>query len=147
MGTGDVNVALIYASATIVAALLTLAGIMVSVLRSRPVPGKAPDGPTTLPHPSKFDGTQVEFLELVVRRHNELDAKYTTLDATFEAEKQRREKYEGAVARYMRKLYESWPGPGKMPAPDDEDSAILDESLPWSRKSKGARRLIIPPGR
>lgn len=139
-GDAQFNAALITAAASIVVAILVLVGVILRINHPAPPPAAPRNTPTALPPLAAFNGTQVEFLELVVKRHNELDAKYTKLSADFDEEKQQREKFQGAVSRYLQLLSAAWPGPGKMPAPDQGDMDILGDTLPWVRNSRRRMR-------
>lgn len=137
------NTALIASAATIVVAIIGLIGATIRANRKPDTVPAPPSTPSALPQLAAFNGTQVEFLELVVKRHNELDAKYESLTKEFEKEKARTDRFQGAVSRYLQLLAQAWPGPGKMPQPDEADIDVLGETLPWAR----SRRRQKPQGR
>lgn len=129
---------------SVLVAITVLIGVIVQA-RKPNAPVAPPRSDSSLPPLSSWGGTQNEFLELVIQRHNQLDTKYTQLEERQEAEAREREKFTGAVRRYLETLAAGWPGPEKMPWPSEDDWDILEPTLPASFIRNRRRRAPIDP--
>lgn len=130
------------AIATILAAVLAVAGVIYAARR----PSKQKEPPTDhRGYPlENFQGTQNEFMALVVQDNRSLrdgqeklndvlDEQNRVIDelkAMVESIKQHQDSFLFAVRRYLMKLASEWPGPEKMPWPDEEDFHLLEDTLP-----------------
>lgn len=131
------------AIATILAAVLAVTGVIYAASRPSKIKPPVPQGGL----PAEFNGTQNEFMALVVadnrdlregqERQNKVLADQNRvideLKAMVESIKDHQDQFLFAVRRYLMKLASEWPGPEKMPWPDEEDFHILEDTLP-SRK-------------
>lgn len=126
--------ALIGAMATVMVAALGLYGVIKSA--SKPSKTKPPEG-NTGPALEQFNGTQNEFMTLVVADNKDLRTQMSELKTSVESIKQHNETFFGAVRRYILKLATAWGQPGPMPWPDDNDFHILEDILPASRPAGG----------
>jgi hypothetical protein len=79
-----------------------------------------------------FNGTQNEFMALVIADNKTQRDKLLRLEATVESIKVHQDTFMGAVRRYILKLATAWTD-GPMPWPDEEDFQILEETLPKRR--------------
>lgn len=125
--------AVIGAVATITVAALGLYGVIRSA--RKPSNTKPPEGKTG-PALETFNGTQNEFMALVVADNKDLRQQMVDLKSSVESIKQHNETFFGAVRRYILKLATAWGQPGPMPWPDDNDFHILEDTLP-SRPAGG----------
>lgn len=81
---------------------------------------------------ASYSGDQNEFISLVIQDSKELHARLDRNEKIVEQLKKDREAIVGAFGRYIAKLAKAWGGDRntKMPYPDDEDLAILEDTLP-----------------
>lgn len=128
----DVEVlkAVIGAVATIAVAALGLYGVIRS--SKKPSSTKPPEG-STGPALEQFNGTQNEFMALVVADNRDLREQMVQLKTSVESIKEHNETFFGAVRRCILKLAVAWGQPGPMPWPDDNDFHILEDTLPGDR--------------
>jgi len=129
--------AIIASLGTVTVAAIVLVGTFIS--SQKPSKSKPPTGDT---RPlAEFNGTQNEFMALVIRDNTDLreqlGGQIDTLDElkrTVDSIKTHQETFMGAVRRYLMKLATAWAGPTPMPWPDDADFHILEETLPAGRR-------------
>lgn len=140
----EVFKALIGALATVIVAALGLYGVIRSA--KKPSATKPPEG-NTGPALEQFNGTQNEFMALVVADNRILregqeaqKAEMAILKESVESIKLHNETFFGAVRRYILKLATAWGEPGPMPWPDDNDFHILEDTLPGRSAGKTIAR-------
>lgn len=126
----DVEVlkAVIGAIATITVAALSLYGVIRAA--QRPSRTKPPVEGDTGKALQEFNGTQNEFMALVIADNTDLRGQLQQVKDMVEKIQEHQNQFIGAVRRYLMKLAHAWPGPGYMPPPDDEDFHILEDTLP-----------------
>ena len=110
---------------TIAVAGLGLWGVILS--SRKPSKDKPPTSSNGL---EGFNGTQNEFMALVIADNKDLRTQMGDLRGTVNDIKDHQENFLGAVRRYLMKLATAWRGPEPMPWPDDADFHILEETLP-----------------
>lgn len=149
--TLDIVKAVIAGLATLGVAAFGLFGVIYQA--HKPSKDKPPVGDTGKAL-REFDGTQNEFMALVIADNGALreqqaktNQKLEILDGRLESAlgeiaevKRRSETFLGAVRRYLMKLATAWTGPDAMPWPDDEDFHILEETLPHNQAGSITRR-------
>lgn len=127
--------------------LVTILVIVVSALVARFI--TRPKTPKTDPDANRKDknesllatysGDQNEFMHLVIQDSKDLHKRMGDMESIVDTMKKERTQIVGAFGRYILKLANAWGSGGeKMPYPDTEDLAILEETLPanWRRGSK-----------
>ena len=126
----DVEVlkAVIGGLATVIVAALGLYGVIRSA--SKPSRTKPPEGGEPGKVLETFNGTQNEFMALVIADNKTMREKLGQLEGTVESIKNHQENFLGAVRRYLMKLATAWSQPDPMPWPDDNDFHILEDTLP-----------------
>jgi len=143
--------AVIAGLATVIVAVVGVIGVIVQA--RKPSKDKPPVGDTGKAL-DEFNGTQNEFMSLVIADNSTLRSqmkdtndkleKMGTQLSTFQRElldvKQRSENFLGAVRRYLMKLATAWTGTEPMPWPDEEDFHILEDTLPHKRSGTITRR-------
>lgn len=87
---------------------------------------------------STYSGEQNEFIRMVIADSKDMHDKLDKLDDVVEQMRRDRTQFIGAVGRYINKLVAAWGSGGKMPYPDNEDMALLEETLPadWRRRNR-----------
>lgn len=124
----------------IIASIATLgvAGLgLMGVIHSSRKPSKDKP-PTGAEQPlAQFNGTQNEFMALVIKDNSDLRAKVLVIEEKIGEIQTHNETFLGAVRRYLMKLATAWGVSGPMPWPDENDFHILEETLP-SRPADGA---------
>lgn len=123
----EITKAVVAGLATIIVAGLSLLGIMYQA--RKPSKTKPPVGETG-PALETFNGTQNEFMALVVADNKDLRQQMGELKTIVTEVKEHQENFLGAVRRYLMKLASAWGQPGPMPWPDDNDFHILEDTLP-----------------
>ena len=84
-----------------------------------------------------FNGTQNEFMALVIADNKTQREELAELRTAVEAIRQHQDRFLGAVRRYLIKLASAWDASGgPMPWPDEQDFQILEATLPKWRGSK-----------
>jgi len=128
----------IAAIATICVAALGLYGVIKQ--SQKPSSTKPPTGDTGKALEG-FNGTQNEFMALVVADNKSMREEMGSLKASvnraleeLEEVKKHSETFLGAVRRYLMKLASAWGETGPMPWPDDNDFHILEDTLPNRRR-------------
>lgn len=129
----EVIKAIIGAMATVAVAALGLYGVIRQA--SKPSKTKPPVGEGTGPALEQFNGTQNEFMALVVADNKDLRSQMGELKSAVDSIKEHQETFLGAVRRYLMKLASAWGQPGPMPWPDDNDFHILEDTLPTRRSN------------
>lgn len=131
--TEEIIKAIIASVGTIVVAALVLTGTILS--SRKPSKDKAPTG--DVKPLAEFNGTQNEFMALVIQDNTDLrrqlgdySGSLEELKETVNSIKTHQEGFLAAVRRYLMKLATAWAGPDPMPWPDDADFHILEETLP-----------------
>lgn len=133
----QVQIAAITGAVTVVVSLL---GILGAKRYTHPkTPKHDPDEvrPKSQTQLAAYTGEQNEFISLVIADSKALHAKYDRLDDALTEMRRERTQLIGAFARYINKLASAWGSGGKMPYPDTEDHALLEETLPvdWRRRT------------
>jgi hypothetical protein len=103
----------------------------------REVPENDPDeGTTHVSALASYSGDQNEFIALVIKDSKDLHERMDTMSKQITVLQQERTAVVGAFGRYVMKLALAWGSGGKMPYPDDDDMALLEETLPvdWRRR-------------
>lgn len=124
----EIAKAMLAALATLGVAGLGLVGVVISSKKtSKDKPPVTTDG-HRLDH---FNGTQNEFMALVIADNKSQREKLEKLESTVESIKLHQDTFLGAVRRYLMKLAEAWGTvEGPMPWPDETDFHILEDTLP-----------------
>ena len=149
--TLDVVKAVVAALATLGVAALGLIGVIYSA--RKPSKDKPPVGNTGKAL-QEFNGTQNEFMALVIADNGDLRRQQAEMNMKLEglndhlarqneeiaAVKRHSETFLGAVRRYLMKLATAWTGADPMPWPDEEDFHILEDTLPHKRPGTIIRR-------
>lgn len=134
----EVLKAIIAAAGTILVAYIGYLGVRASA--RKPSKDKPPVGDTAKPL-QEFNGTQNEFMALVIADNADLRGQLVELKVTVESIKDHQESFLGAVRRYLMKLATAWVGPDPMPWPDDADFHILEETLPGRPTGGGSIKI------
>lgn len=134
----QVQVAAITGTVTV---LVTIIGVFTTRRFTRPkTPKTDPDESRHRSHSvlAAYTGEQNEFIRMVIQDSKDLHEKLDHLDNTVTKMRRERTQFIGAVGRYINKLVAAWGSGGKMPYPDDDDMALLEETLPadWRRRTK-----------
>lgn len=141
----QIEIAIISSLTAIIAALIT--ALFARRFINPKTPEKDPDVPaikTESPLDS-YSGDRNDFMALVIQDskliHARLDKNEKLVDQLQELIKTLRDdriKVVAAFGRYIRKLASAWGSGGTMPSPDEEDMALLEETLPvdWRRRTK-----------
>ena len=142
MSTENVEIlkAVLAALATIAVAALSLFGVVLSA--RRPSKTKVPVGGDTGHKLDSFNGTQNEFMALVIADNKTQREELHELKQTVESIKQHQDSFLGAVRRYLVKLAHAWGTASTMPFPDDNDFRILEETLPDWRGTANKRKEV-----
>ena len=119
--------AAIAAFATLGVAGLALIGVIYQA--RKPSKDKPPTGDTGKAL-NEFNGTQNEFMALVIADNATLRKQMGELTSVVDQIKDHQDSFLGAVRRYLMKLATAWIGPEPMPWPDDNDFHILEDTLP-----------------
>jgi hypothetical protein len=122
----EVIKAIIGVIGTLGVAAIGLAGVVIS--SRRPSKDKPPVGESK--PLSEFNGTQNEFMALVIKDNSELREQLRQVIERVDSMQRHQDGFLGAVRRYLMKLATAWVGPDPMPWPDDADYHILEETLP-----------------
>lgn len=133
----EVLKAIIAASATIATAILVFLGVVWQ--SKKPSKTKPPTGDTGKAL-GEFNGTQNEFMALVVADNRDLREQVNEVRSMVTELRQHQDNFLGAVRRYLMKIAAAWPGPEHMPWPDEEDFHILEDTLPDTRRKKSEGR-------
>jgi hypothetical protein len=141
---GQIEAAVITALSGIIVAILGIFGAR-KFTRPRRIPMYDPDegrhGHRSLL--SSYSGDQNEFIALVIKDSESLHARLdkndqtiSDMDSLIKEMKKERTQIIGAFGRYIQKLALAWGSGGKMPYPDTEDMALLEDTLPadWRRR-------------
>lgn len=124
----DLLKALLAAGATLGVAAIGLYGVVLS--SRKPSRDKPPVGDTGKAL-ENFNGTQNEFMALVIADNRNMRTDIAELRQTQSEYKAHQEHFLEAVRRYLMKLATAWGvTPGPMPWPDDNDFHILEDTLP-----------------
>ena len=134
----EVIKALIGAFATVAVAALGLFGVIHSA--RKPSRTKPPTGEGTGPALEQFNGTQNEFMALVVADNKDLRSQMVELKDAVNSIRTHQETFLGAVRRYLMKLAVAWGQTGPMPWPDENDFHILEDTLPVRGKGTIERK-------
>jgi hypothetical protein len=129
----EVLKAAIAAAATISTALLVYLGVVYQA--RKPSTTKPPVGNTGKAL-EEFNGTQNEFMALVVADNKDLRDQITEVKDMVTELKQHQDNFLSAVRRYLTKIYLAWGRTATMPWPDDEDFLILEDTLPTPRDGR-----------
>lgn len=126
----QVQVASITGAVTLLA--IVLSAVVARLLTHPKTPKTDPDAAPSKAESllSTYSGDQNEFISLVLKDSKIVHERLDALDGVVETMKKERTLIMGAFGRYIQKLVASWGSGGKMPYPDDEDFAILAETLP-----------------
>lgn len=136
MSTDQVEIikAVVAALATVITALFVLLGVIYQT--RKPSTTKPPVVGDTGKALEQFNGTQNEFMALVIADNKGLRTELETVKSMVTEIKTHQDNFINAVKRYLVKLAASWPGPEHMPWPDDEDFPILEDMLPPSPRRR-----------
>lgn len=131
----QVQTAMITAISTV---LVALVGVFSARRYIHPkTPKKDPDVKTG-PEPTlaAYSGDQNEFIALVIKDSKDLHERIDSMSDKIDQMRNERTAVIGAFGRYVMKLALSWGSGGQMPYPDEEDMALLEETLPadWRRR-------------
>lgn len=138
LGDSEVIKALIGGVATIVVAALGLYGVIRQA--NKPSRTKPPVGETAPNALEQFNGTQNEFMALVIADNRTMREELGGLRTTVDSIKTHQETFLGAVRRYLMKLATAWGHDSPMPWPDDNDFHILEDTLPVRGKGNIERK-------
>lgn len=127
----EIAKAVLAALATLGVAALGLFGVILS--SRKPSKDKPPLGGDPGHALNTFNGTQNEFMALVIADNRTQREELAELKQTVDSIKQHQDSFLGAVRRYLMKLATAWGLEGPMPWPDDTDYHILEETLPTWR--------------
>jgi len=130
----DIAKAILAAMATVTVAGLGLLGVVISSRKpSKDKPPFIDDAGRKL---DQFNGTQNEFMALVISDNKTQRQELSELRQAVESIKAHQDTFLGAVRRYLMKLAAAWDtSAGPMPWPDETDFQILEETLPkWRGK-------------
>jgi hypothetical protein len=131
----EITKAVLAALATLGVAALGLFGVIIS--SRKPSKAKPPTTTDTGKALDSFNGTQNEFMALVIADNKTQREELHELRAAVESIKKHQDTFLGAVRRYLIKLATAWNSTdGPMPWPDDPDFQILEETLPNWRGTK-----------
>jgi hypothetical protein len=129
--------AIVASVSTIVVAALALLGVIYQARKpSRTKPPESSSSSTTGQALEAFNGTQNEFMALVIADNKTMRIEMTAMKETVEGIKKHQDTFLGAVRRYLMKLASAWDNSGPMPWPDENDFHILEDTLP-SRPAGG----------
>ena len=132
--------AIVITLGSVLVAAITVTG---AVLQSRAKVSRASeagDTPAVTPSPlANFSGTQNEFMALVIADNADLREKIGAIEITVDNMRTEHNQFKRAVRTYLEDLAAAWPGPAKMPWPNEADLRILEHTLP--RFTRGR-----PPG-
>lgn len=123
----EVFKAAVGALATVVVGALAFLGVWLS--SKRPSSTKPPTGDTGKAL-AEFNGTQNEFMAIVLADNGNLRKDMQEVKAEIRAIKEHQDTFLGAVRRYLMKLASAWGPDSPMPWPDDPDFHILEDTLP-----------------
>ena len=124
----DLAKAVLAALATLGVAALGLLGVVIS--SRKPSKDKPPVGDTA--HVlDTFNGTQNEFMSLVIADNKTQREELAELKKSVDSIRRHQDTFSHAVRRYLEKLASSWGiDRGPMPWPDATDFHLLEETLP-----------------
>lgn len=127
--TVEVAKAVIAALATLGVAILGVVGVVIS--SRKPSKDKPPAIDNAGHKLDQFNGTQNEFMALVISDNKTQREELAELRLAVESIKKHQDTFLGAVRRYLIKLAHAWGTTDEpMPWPDDPDFQILEETLP-----------------
>lgn len=135
----EITKAIVAALATLGVASLGLFGVVIS--SRKPSKDKPPVAGDTGKALDSFNGTQNEFMALVIADNKTQREELHDLREAVESIKKHQDTFLGAVRRYLIKLATAWSSDnGPMPWPDDSDFQILEETLPNWRGATTTRK-------
>lgn len=134
----DLLKAIVAAAATIIVGVLAFLGVYSQ--SRKPSTTKPPVNGDTGKALEAFNGTQNEFMAIVIADNKSLRADLTEVKNEVRGIKDNQESVLGAVRRYLLKIAMTWGLETHMPWPDDPDFHILEDTLPDHR----VHRSITP---
>ena len=132
----EITKAILASLATVAVAALGLVGVVLSSKKTSKdkLPVVRDDAGNRL---DTFNGTQNEFMALVIADNKTQREELAELRLAVEAIRKHQDRFLGAIRRYLIKLASAWDtSGGPMPWPDEQDFQTLEEILPKWRGTK-----------